>query len=250
MDTGKKPVRGMRIPLEEMERAVQARRAALAEEAQRQKQTSSPDNSAAAEPWVNPFDAFDTSWHPDATKAHAITRQWVYNVSAGLEPRGLILWANAHKGRTGYGSGKTLLATMAFEVLKVMLNARQDRQRATMIGAADFFQRIKDAYATDEPVGPIFREWARGHFILDDWGKQYTTVTGAEWAREQTYKLINTLYESGNGLLITSNEDPATINNMVGGASFSRLLGLCGPGGMVDLSAVPDYRLKKGGFHG
>lgn len=237
--------------LEEMQRIVQRareRQAVAKWYPSKIRPNASPDDSQAVEaaPWENPFLAFNADHHPDATAAHAKARDWVYRVSSG-ERLGLVLWANGHRGQGGYGSGKTLLATMAYEFLRVVRSSKGDPQRVHMMGAVDYFQRIKDAYATDEPIEPLYRQWQAGHFIMDDWGKQYTTVSGAEWARSEFYKLINRLYEGGHGLLITSNEAPAQIESMIGGASWSRLMGMCGPTGFVDLSAVPDYRLKQWG---
>lgn len=207
----------------------------------------SPDVSAAESEWHNPFVDFDTAWHPDASKAHAAAREWVYAVSSG-QVRGLVLWSDNHHEQSGYGSGKTTLARMAYEVLRVMRSHNGQAQRVRFINAADLFQDIKDAYSNNAPVAPMFDDWTRGHFILDDWSKQYTTATGEEWAREQFYKLINRLVEAGHGLLMTSNSAPATIERQIGGASWSRLLGMCGPRGFIDMSAVPDYRLKRAGF--
>lgn len=209
-------------------------------------QPKSPDGSAEEAEWVNPFTLFDTTVHLDAARAHRAVRDWVYDASCG-KPVGLVLWANSRAGQSGFGSGKTTLARMAFDVLREMRNHEGRAQRATFLNAADFFQDIKDAYSNSAPVGRLFDDWTRGHFILDDWGKQYTTVTGAEWAREQFYHLINKIHER-HGLLITSNHSPEQIEQEIGGASWSRLLGMCGPKGLVDMSAVPDYRLYKAGF--
>jgi DNA replication protein DnaC len=190
--------------------------------------------------WQNPFDRFDISAHPKAERAHRAARDWVYAVSSG-QPQGLLLWSS------GYGTGKTMLAEAAAECLRVMRNLQGQPQRVSLLTAPEFFQIIKDCYATGAPVRPWFAEWTRGHFILDDWGKQYTTPTGDDWAREQFFQLINTVCQR-HGFLLTSNVPPQTIESQMGGAAFSRLLGMCGPRGIVDLNGVPDYRLKRAGF--
>jgi DNA replication protein DnaC len=82
---------------------------------------------------------------------------------------------------------------------------------------------------------------------MDDWGKQYTTGTGEQWAREQFFQIINTVSRR-HGFLMTSNVAPEVIEPQIGGAAFSRLLGMCGPAGILDLNGVPDYRLRRAGF--
>lgn len=203
--------------------------------------SSSPvDSAASSDEWVSPFRRFDTTVHPQAEVAQQATRDWVYAISTG-QPRGLVLWSN------GYGCGKTYLARLAEETLRVMLDKDGRRQRVSFLTAPDFFQDIKDCYAKDDPVAPLFNEWCRGHFILDDWGKQYVTDGGSEWSREQFFRLIDRLYER-HGFLMTSNTRPDLIERQIGGAAWSRLLGMCGPEGVVDMSDVPDFRLTKAGF--
>jgi len=238
------------VTLREMEAEVSRRRAALVQAAWYPEASPAKSLESSAESdWRNPFLDFDTAWHPAATRAHAAAREWVYQVSSG-QSRGLLLWSEGHGHGSGYGSGKTTLARMALEVLRTMHDHRGLAQRACFINAADLFQDIKDTYSKNEPVAPLFDDWTRGHFILDDWGKQYVTANGAEWGREQFYRLINRVVERGHGFMLTSNCAPDQIEQQIGGASWSRLLGMCGPNGFLDLSAVPDYRLKLGGFVG
>lgn len=234
--------------LKAMESEVMRRRAQAVEATYRE-HAPSPESSAAEAEWHNPFLDFDTSWHPAAARAHAAVREWVYAVSSG-QARGLVLWSDSHSGESGYGSGKTTLARMAYAVLRIMRDHRGKAQRCQFLNVVDFYQDIKDAYSNNAPVGRLFDDWLRGHFILDDYGKQYTTVTGAEWAQEQFYRLVNGVYERGAGFLMTCNCAPEVIERQIGGASWSRLLGMCGPKGFVDMSAVPDFRLKQGGFTG
>lgn len=237
-------------PLGEMVAAVQQARAEGIERLNRQLGLSQ-SALAEASPWVSPFEAFDTAWHPDAARAQAAAREWVYGVSSGRR-LALVLWAKANEktGQSGYGTGKTLLAKMATECLAVMRNHLGQQQAVEMVNAADLFQAIKDSYSADTSTDSLFRRWTRGHLILDDWGKQYTTASGELWAREQFYRIINRIYEAGRGLMLTSNHAPGDIEAAIGGASWSRLMGMAGPGGFVDMSAVPDYRLKEGGFVG
>lgn len=196
--------------------------------------------------WRNPFIDFDTAVHPGAARAHAAVREWCYTVSRGIRA-GLVLWSDDHAGQSGYGCGKTALARMAHDVLNTMRDHAGRPQLADLITASDFFQQIKDAYSANERIEPLFHHWCRGHFIMDDWGKQYTTERGADWMREQFFRLVNRMYDAGHGLLITSNLLPSDIERQIGGASWSRLYGMCGKGGFIDMSAIPDYRLRQGG---
>lgn len=159
-----------------------------------------------------------------------------------------MLWANESRQQGGYGCGKTHLAKCAHEFLRVVRDHKGNAQSPSFENVVDFLGDIKDAYAKNVPVSPLFDQWCRGPFILDDLGKGHVKPESLPWAREQFYRLIDRLCER-NGFFLTSNLNPAEIENLIGGAAWSRLLGMCGPRGFIDMSAIPDYRLKKGGFY-
>lgn len=198
----------------------------------------------------NPFDEFDPSVHPDAVTAAARVREWCYAAHRG-ESRGLVLWANDHAGGSGYGCGKTKLALCAFRyLLQCSTNGPRGIRipvGVTFLNTVDFYGELKDAYSVNKPEWPIFKSWSDTHFVLDDFGKEYISANGAEWAREKFYRMINMLYER-RSFLMTSNMNTAEIERIIGGASWSRLLGMCGEHGFVDMSAIPDYRLAKAGL--
>lgn len=215
-------------------------RRAEAVEAFYREQGQMPEVTVPAASWRSPFLDFDTAVHPVAAAACAAVRQWVYDVSAG-RPRGLVLWS------TGFGCGKTTLARMAAQTLGVMRDHTGQAQQVTFMTAPDFFAHIRECYSTDTPVTQFLDRWGRGHFVLDDWGKQYVRTESSAWQVEQFFRLIERLNER-RGFLMTSNLGPADIAAMIEGASWSRLLGMCGEAGFIDMSALPDYRLGRAGW--
>ena len=209
--------------------------------------------SAAALP--NPFDTFDRAVHPAAGAASDAVREWTYAAARGLG-RGLVLWSEPHTGpggeTFGYGCGKTHLARAAFTYLRQCVWTDPDtglsrRWRVTFLNIVDFYAQLRDLYAKGQPEFPLFNDWASGHVILDDLGKEHVTTDSRPWAREKFYRLIDRIYES-RALLLTSNLTPEQIETHLGGAAWSRLVGLCGERGFVNMSALPDYRLRRAGL--
>lgn len=208
-------------------------------------------SSTAASTWTNPFEELQRGRHPDFDLAHSRTREWAYATSR-LEQRALVLWSSPGQVSdtvTGYGCGKTALAKAAWRFLRGVLNSRGEAQPALLLNAVSMFNDIKDCYAKSSPTTPLFDDWTRGNLILDDLGKE--AVNNRAWAQETMYAILNRMVERKWSLLITTNLDPVALEALLGGASWSRLLGMAGGQGgsvFVDMSAVPDYRLVQGGF--
>ncbi len=227
----------------------------LAEEIAKLKLHPAPspsDSRAKAEAAPNPFEGFDRTVHPAAALALDRAREWTYAAARG-EPRGLVLWSAPHTGPAGesfgYGCGKTHLARAAFTLLRECFwtdpaTGLSRRWRVTMLNAVDFFGQLRDLYSRNQPEFPLFNDWSSGHVILDDLGKEHVTAEARPWAREKLYRLIDRLNES-HALLLTSNLTPEQLESYLGGAAWSRLVGMCGERGFVNLSAVPDYRLRR-----
>ena len=209
---------------------------------------------ASAEP-ADPFAAFDGSVHPAALAALEAARAWAMAAARG-QPCGLVLWSQPHPGPAGetlgYGCGKTHLASTACAFLGQCRRIDPETGlrrplRVTFLNVVDFYGHLRDLYARNQPEYPLLNEWASGHLILDDLGKEYVSAEGRAWAREKLYRLLDRLYEA-RALLLTSNLTPAQMEASLGGAAWSRLVGMCGERGFVNMSDIPDYRLKKAGL--
>lgn len=186
--------------------------------------------------------AFDTSVHPDAARVVKAVKDWAYDTARG-EQRGLVLYS------TGFGAGKTHLARRAAEYVASWQVADDlgviTHKRVTLFNAVEFFGQIKDAYAENKPIGRLFDVWAGAPLVMDDLGKSYTRDGSEGWAQEQLYRVIDRIHTGGYSIFITSNLAPAEMERVVGGAAWSRVMGICGrPGTIIDLSSWPDYRVR------
>lgn len=187
------------------------------------------------QPDYKAFDSFDEGWHDSCKHARQKVYKWLETVATG-KPAGIILWSK------NYGCGKTHLARAASAALGAVPTPPWGmRRHGTFINSDQFFQTIRDSYELGSPTH-LFKEWVDApYFIMDDFGKEYTA--NLDWAREQFYKLLNRIYEE-KCLMLTSNLNPRELGERIGGASMSRLIGMCGRGGFVDMSSIPDYRVK------
>ena len=182
------------------------------------------------------FDGFDLSWHKQCKRAQQKVYKWLETAAAG-KAAGIVLWSK------NYGCGKTHLARAAYVALGAVPTPPWGmRKHGVFINSDQFFQSIRDSYDAGSPTN-LFKEWVNApYFIMDDFGKEY--AANLDWAREQFYKLLNKIYEE-KCLLLTSNLTPGELAGRIGGASMSRLIGMCGREGFVDMSTIPDYRVKR-----
>lgn len=193
--------------------------------------------------------------HPAAQTAADAVREWAYGAARG-EPRGLVLWSAPHTGPRGetfgYGCGKTHLARAAYAYVRQCqwtdpATGLTRQWRISLLTAVEFFGMVRDLYTKNLPEYPLFNDWGSGHMILDDVGKEHVSAEARPWAREKLFRLIDRLNES-RALLLTTNLTPEQLEAHVGGATWSRLAGMCGERGFVNLSAVPDFRLRRAGL--
>lgn len=204
-------------------------------------------STAVSPPWRNPLDNYDKDFHPDFGRAHSAVRQWVYAVSEG-QAKGLVLWSEENTGpdgeKLGYGCGKTHLAQLAYQFLREVSDWHGQSQRVVFLRTTDYLGVIRDCYDTHQPIVPYLNSLGAGHIILDDFGKEYIKAESLAWGQEQFYQLLDRLAER-RGIFLTSNLRPSEIERRLGGASWSRLFGMCGEAGFINLSNIPDYRAHR-----
>ena len=188
------------------------------------------DSPAEAKRLSDFFVSFDIDMPAQKIARDAVV-QWCQDYTINNKPGAIVLYSNK------YGVGKTHLAKCAESVFRYLYKGGQ------FFTAPDFLEIIKASYSDDNKLNErdLFRQWRGGWFILDDFGKQYST--GAEWEQEKWFKLLDNLYEK-QPLMITSNLDASKMAVRLGGAAWSRLVGLCGEDRFINMDNLPDRRLK------
>lgn len=177
------------------------------------------------------FAAFEYAGKPQAEDALRAAWGWANDVLEG-RASGLVLSSQT------YGAGKTHLAMAAAYTLKNL------GRIGTFLSEPDWFDTIRQSYSDERPERALFQGWAKSPFIiLDDVGTAHVATPG--WGQEKWFKLVDSLVLAGSSLFITTNLDAMQLPAYLGGKVYSRLAGLCGERGFVDMSRLPDYRLSK-----
>lgn len=169
--------------------------------------------------------------NPVQLKALDAVMAWVKQVHAGGSV-GLVLWS------TDFGVGKTHLMTAAKAALAY------SPQHGTMMTAPDFISTVKGTYKREatRSEDELFRQWRTGYVMLDDVGKEY--IDGKAWGDEKYFLLVDGVVKSKKSIMVTSNLDTERLAERMGGAAWSRLYGLCGEDGFINMSSLPDYRFR------
>lgn len=155
-------------------------------------------------------------------------------------PIALILYANSGDGATGYGTGKTHLASAI---------ANELRARGWDVDTwvvPEFLAQIKATYSdSSKSEWDLVRRASQCDLlVLDDLGKEY--VKDLVWFQEKMFLIVNARARRGP-MVITTNLGPRELAARVGGAAFSRLWQMCGGGDeklLVDMCG-PDWRFGK-----
>lgn len=208
------------------------------------------------------FSAFNPSVHRVAGIALASVIAWVKDAYAG-EGRGLLLWSSASYKRPdpkdatktitvngwGYGNGKTLLARLAANALYATLTiSTPGGDLPDRTGVFTTSEKYKDditASYDSHTTAEVIKSFRRARFvIIDDFGTEYVKPDSLGWWQEQLYKIFNHAYDAGQPFLMTSNMTPDEIQERIGGKNWSRLFGLCGSKGVVNMSEIPDQRRR------
>ena len=119
------------------------------------------------------------------------------------------------------GTGKTTLAML---VSKAAMEA--DRTVA-IYSLPRLLGLLRDSYDDDAPYSLtelIDRLCAVDLLHIDDVGAEQSSP----WVLEQLYTIVNTRYEDGRALLLTTNLDHAALEQQIGARTVSRIFEICG----------------------
>jgi DNA replication protein DnaC len=157
------------------------------------------------------------------------------------KPMALVLWASTVKdqGWTGYGTGKTLLASI------IAGEMRRRRWTVESILMPDFLSQIRATYSQDGDGSEytiIRRVIQTELLIIDDLGKEHVN-SNASWFQEKVYRLINARYQRGP-LVITTNIRASELSMHLGSAAFSRLWEMTDQGARIVDMCGPDWRFR------
>jgi hypothetical protein len=201
-------------------------------------------------PRPSPFAPFNPRVHRQAAIALEAVKTWT-RAAIARDGHGLVLWASAEakapegEKANGYGNGKTLLAKCAANALYATLKDKNELPDRTGIFTTSeaFLATVKASYENND-TAHVFRQYKNASFlILDDFGTEYAKEMA--WLQEQFYKLLNFSYDAKQPFLMTSNMTPVAMQDRLGGKNWSRLRGMTGEHGFINMSHIPDQRKGK-----
>lgn len=196
----------------------------------------------------------DANWHPKVAQAVEMARSWQQRrreqAAAGLPKNAsMVLLATAVPGdlnRTGYGCGKTHIATAALWSECLML----DDEPVAPVGKFFMAEQIIANLDGDTPAGAEIGD--APILVVDDVGAEgvipfVSTVRQEQERHSRYFKLVDYCYKRGVSLVVTGNLTISELAAHIGGRAWSRLLQMAASGFILDMTGVPDYRRRAGG---
>jgi DNA replication protein DnaC len=117
------------------------------------------------------------------------------------------------------GTGKTALAMLVSKA------ALQASRTVAIYSLPRLLNLIRESIeGEDGVVGFLDRLCSVDLLHLDDVGAENRT----DWALEQLYSIVNTRYEDGRSIVMTTNLDPHELAEQIGQRTVSRLVEMCG----------------------
>jgi len=193
----------------------------------------------------------DVSWHPLVREAVAAAQRWKRQKATGGNRRLSLVLAAAYRDEraTGKGVGKT-------HMLKALLHCNCYTVDGVPVGFTGRFYEAKKLIRLVKNTNPGGLFGDADVIAIDDVGTEGTLpyiaadMQGHEIAMRY-YSIVNWCYERQRGLLVSTNltldRDGGEFGRYIGPRAWSRLQQMAPPGLMVDLTGVPDYRLKLSG---
>ena len=142
-------------------------------------------------------------------------RSYVANISEQLaEGRGMWFVGDV-------GTGKTTLAMLVSKA------AMQADRTVAIYSLPRLLAMLRDTYAESSAhslTDLIDRLCSVELLHIDDVGAEQTSA----WVLEQLYTIVNTRYEDGRAILLTTNLDAAALTDQIGERTVSRIYEMCG----------------------
>lgn len=225
-----------------------------------------PLSTAVEHPKRVTLDQLDENHHPMLKRAIAAARRWASLKIGGMANVSLVLVAGPlhdkngapDLARTGYGCGKTHIARA------IQWASYQRLDDGTPVAPAGRFytaQHLMELLSDGNhmaDLAPAGVDTVHGRvggtpvLVIDDVGAEgvirYVAKELQDYQKTSRYfQIINYCYERRISLVITANLRIGALAEHIGGRAWSRLLEMAPPGLIVDMTGVPDYRIKKGG---
>jgi DNA replication protein DnaC len=142
----------------------------------------------------------------------ATVRRFTRDIHRNLdEGKGLWLFGDV-------GTGKTTLAML---VSKAGIAAGRS---VAIYSLPRLMNVLREAIGSDDGKLELIDRLAAVDLLhLDDVGAE----NGTDWVLEQLYSIVNTRYEEGRSLVVTSNLDPDALAEQIGHRTVSRLIEMC-----------------------
>jgi DNA replication protein DnaC len=142
----------------------------------------------------------------------ATVRRFTRDIHRNLdEGKGLWLFGDV-------GTGKTKLAML---VSKAGIAAGRS---VAIYSLPRLTNVLREAIGSDDGKLELIDRLATVDLLhLDDVGAE----NGTDWVLEQLYSIVNTRYEEGRSLVVTSNLDPDALAEQIGHRTVSRLIEMC-----------------------
>jgi DNA replication protein DnaC len=173
-------------------------------------------------------------------RGHSAAVKFVCDVQKG-QPIALLLYSHPIPGHSGYGTGKTHLASAISNQLRGV------GWNILSWLAPDLFSEIKGTYDkdADQTEWQIIRMATECDLLVfDDVGKEHVRPENRSWHHDLYYRIINARYQRGP-LVVTTNIDAERLPAHIGGGAFSRLWEMCEGKKLIIKMCGPDYRFLK-----
>ena len=187
----------------------------------------------------------DRTVHPMMVKACKAASDWSIARRNGNRRASLVLFATEQDRQraTGYGCGKTHIALASLHC--DCWGAGNDE--VGPVGRFYDSSEMMDELGKRQPLSNIAKPDTI--MVIDDVGAEQTLEYVAAGAQEiemqnRYFRIINHAYSENVSIIITANLSLANLMLRLGGRAWSRLQQMCPPGCIVDMTGVPDYRLR------
>jgi len=193
------------------------------------------------------LEQLDPTHHPLVVTAIGAAKKWQRDRKTSRFAS-LVLMSAAdpkNKDATGYGTGKTHIAKACYHTDLYYYNDGDKWVPHCPAGkfyeANVIIQAAGAGYFLDVRKGNIL--------VIDDIGTEKTIpfVAAVDQAGEIVDRytgIVDKCYTVGISLILTSNLQLGDFKRHIGGRAWSRLQQMAGPGCIVDMTGVTDYRLK------